>query len=354
MELVLTRDVFTKKSTTSKMTEHGKFRCFFLEDRFRRPGEAKVPGETCIPCGRYRITFEKSPHLSALAGHEVKTPRLHGVPNFEGVLIHPGNKPPDTKGCPLPGLERGVDEVMHSVKAYEPLAADIEAAIDRGEEVYVLVQLAAEGDRTDPEGLTKGLTPSGNLHPDAGKAVAAVTLALAAIGALLVPATAFAQEAGPGPTVDGSIGAKVLNTFLQYALPPIVTAIAGIVVLALTKLSAFLHAKAEGSKVGTALVGAADFVMTAVQHVVSGLAPDVRSALANDGKIDDAERTVLKQKALTLIKAELPADIVSVLGSLYGAGLDTWLSGKAEQAIDAAVMGAKGAALPAPAPTPVP
>lgn len=171
---------------------------------------------------------------------------------------------------------------------------------------------------------------------------------------LLLRGVAWAQEAGPGPTVDGSVGSHVLNAFLQYVLPPLVMAIAALIGLAFKRLSDFLHVKAKGSEVGTALVAGADFVMTAVQHTISGLAPDVKAALANDGKIDSAEREQLKTKALALIKAELPAGIGAVLGGVMEGGLGTWLSGKAEQAIDAAVANASASTPGSSAPVPMP
>jgi hypothetical protein len=171
---------------------------------------------------------------------------------------------------------------------------------------------------------------------------------------LLFRGAAFAQEPGPGPTAaDGSVGSKVLNVFLQYALPPIVTALAAIIVWALKKLGDYLHAKADGSKVGQALVVGTDFIGAAVSHVVAGLAPDVRAALADDGVISEAERNALKSKAIALIKAELPDGIKAVLGGVMQGGLDTWLSGTAEKAI-ALATGSVPTAAAGPAPTVVP
>lgn len=150
-----------------------------------------------------------------------------------------------------------------------------------------------------------------------------------------LPHTALAQV--DSVTVAApSAGAVMLTAFLQYVVPPLAMAIAALLALMLKKLSDFLHAKAEGSKVGTALVVGTDAIGTAVSHVISGLAPAVRDALANDGKLDEAERAALKAKAIALIKAELPDGVKAVLGGVMGAGLETWLSGKAEQAISAA------------------
>jgi hypothetical protein len=133
-----------------------------------------------------------------------------------------------------------------------------------------------------------------------------------------------------------ALGQLALNAFMQFVLPPLLVALAALAGLALKKLSDFLHVRTQGSKMGAALVQGTDWITAAVSHVISGLAPAVRDALANDGKIDDAERAALKAKAMELIKAEFPAGLSAVLGAA-GGGLETWLSGKAEQAISAAV-----------------
>lgn len=158
---------------------------------------------------------------------------------------------------------------------------------------------------------------------------------------LFAASFAFAQEAAPA-AAPASAGVTVLNAFLQYVLPPLVVTLAALVGLALTRLSAYLHTKAQGSAVGQALVTGSDFVSKSVSHVISGLAPAVRDALANDGRIDSAERALLKAKAIELVKAELPDGIKTVLGGAIG-GLETWLSGAAEQAITAATAQASAA-----------
>jgi hypothetical protein len=141
VNLTLKRVSFGEKATLGELSVDGVFECYTLEDKVRGPGEAKVFGETAIPFGTYPITIERSPRLSALAGHDVFTPRLHGVPGFEGVLIHPGNVPADTLGCILVGrVKTGAARIDESRKAYEPLFFKLHAAHDRGETITLTIE----------------------------------------------------------------------------------------------------------------------------------------------------------------------------------------------------------------------
>lgn len=130
----------TEKSTISELYVDGVRESFTLEDKTRGPNEPKVFGETAIPAGTYPVTIERSPRFSALAGHDVFLPRLHNVPGFEGVLIHPGNAPEDTEGCILVGQVRGVDRIEQSRAAFAALFPKLEAAAKRGEPITIEVR----------------------------------------------------------------------------------------------------------------------------------------------------------------------------------------------------------------------
>lgn len=103
--------------TMGKLSVDGQYVCDTLEDADRgleaSMGEAgaarlKVPGETAIPSGEYRVTTAvKSPRFGSMPFYrEVcggRLPRLVGVPGFEGVLIHAGATAANTEGCILVG-----------------------------------------------------------------------------------------------------------------------------------------------------------------------------------------------------------------------------------------------------------
>lgn len=65
--------------TVGKLYLNKEYVCDTLEDKFR---EKKIPNETCIPYGTYKVIINNSPKFKRLM------PRLLDVPNFEGILIH--------------------------------------------------------------------------------------------------------------------------------------------------------------------------------------------------------------------------------------------------------------------------
>lgn len=128
-KLKLVRDTYTSKSTIGKLYVNDKFICDTLEDVCRDlnfdgdlddAGEKKIYGETAIPAGTYKMIINISPRFKKLL------PRLIGIKDYEGVLIHPGNKPIDTSGCILTGT-RGKDCLLGgtSVKALNRLMAEL-------------------------------------------------------------------------------------------------------------------------------------------------------------------------------------------------------------------------------------
>jgi hypothetical protein len=121
MRLRLIREPTRDGATMGVLFVDGAFFCFTLEDPIR---DVKIPGDTAIPAGRYRVEVTMSPRFKR------RLPLLIDVPNYTGVRIHAGNRSSDSEGCILPGRTRGTAMVMESRMALEHLLALIELATD--------------------------------------------------------------------------------------------------------------------------------------------------------------------------------------------------------------------------------
>jgi hypothetical protein len=119
MKLEVKRLHRTDNSTIGELTIDGKFECYTLEDKER---DVKIKGETAIPKGTYKVIINQSNRFKKLL------PLLIGVPNFEGVRIHPGNSNHDTEGCILVGMNRSVDYITKSRKAFDSLFKKMQGA----------------------------------------------------------------------------------------------------------------------------------------------------------------------------------------------------------------------------------
>jgi len=135
VRLRLDRCWLSQKATVGKLIIDDVFECFTLEDRYRPPPEPKVPRETCIPVGEYRVLITFSPRF------KVMMPLVQDVPGFQGVRFHTGNTADDTEGCILVGRKRGDSTVYESRAAYEQLFGKLQAAELKGEELRLSVNL---------------------------------------------------------------------------------------------------------------------------------------------------------------------------------------------------------------------
>ena len=121
------------KAAIGKISIDGVFECYSLEDRVR---PHKIPGETAIPAGAYRVVIDFSNRFQRFMPH------ILDVPNFTGIRIHPGNTDQDTHGCILVGQThnlQGQDYIGQSRLAFDALFAKLEAARARGEEVSLVI-----------------------------------------------------------------------------------------------------------------------------------------------------------------------------------------------------------------------
>lgn len=130
MKIEVTRNPSDDKCTQGVMTVDGVYECFTLEDVVR---EEKIFGETAIPAGTYKVIVSFSNHFKR------DLPLLVGVPNFEGVRIHPGNTAANTEGCILVGQTKGLDFIGSSKLAFDPLYAKILSAWTRHEDIWITI-----------------------------------------------------------------------------------------------------------------------------------------------------------------------------------------------------------------------
>lgn len=136
MEIELIRD-----DDPALRHNYGKFfvnKLFFgetLEDKDRRleDGGEKIDGDTAIPRGRYKVTLSMSRRFGRVM------PELHDVPGFTGVRVHGGNTEVDTHGCPLLGQVRTDTGVANCKGVNDRLYVTLQAAEQRGEEVWMTV-----------------------------------------------------------------------------------------------------------------------------------------------------------------------------------------------------------------------
>lgn len=127
LNISMKRKWFTDKSTIGELSFED-FRCFTLEDCVRKNG-IKVQGKTAIPFGFYEVGLVFSPRFSKIM------PRLLNVTNFDGILIHPGNKAEDTQGCILVGRtydEKVPDLILDSRLAFNDLFPRLQKQSEQG------------------------------------------------------------------------------------------------------------------------------------------------------------------------------------------------------------------------------
>lgn len=155
MELTVVRKYPKEKYTISNLYINGVWFCNILEDKDRGLYQGmseeiikqiKVPTQTAIPYGRYRVTLKiQSPKYSKrkqYAKCNGYLPRLLDVPGFDGILIHIGNTAEDSAGCLLVGLNKAKGKVLESTTTFWKLYDILKQAEDKGEKIWINIQPA--------------------------------------------------------------------------------------------------------------------------------------------------------------------------------------------------------------------
>lgn len=152
MELRVDRAWKRERYTISRLFVDGQRFSDTVEDRDRGLSQTdalahiravKVPQQTAIPCGRYRVTMGiVSPRFSQLQSYAWcggRLPRLLNVPGFEGILIHAGSNARSTAGCIIVGRNTVKGGVTESMPTLKRLWEVLDAADRRGESIYITI-----------------------------------------------------------------------------------------------------------------------------------------------------------------------------------------------------------------------
>ena len=143
MEIKLIRKYYQAKYTIGRLYVNNRFFSDCLEPPSLHLTErsalgtiliAKYKGYRAIPTGRYRILITRSRRFGRWL------PLLLNVKGFEGIRIHAGNKPEDTRGCILLGFNRRKGYVLDSTRCMLTLVKMMTEAIAKGEKVFVEVR----------------------------------------------------------------------------------------------------------------------------------------------------------------------------------------------------------------------
>lgn len=104
--------------TIGKMYLNGEYFCDTLEDAIR---PVKIPNETAIPAGTYKVEVTYSPRFKR------NLPLLIDVPNYTGIRIHNGSNKDHTSGCILVGFNTSKGKLTNSRKTSDQLTEKLKS-----------------------------------------------------------------------------------------------------------------------------------------------------------------------------------------------------------------------------------
>ena len=132
MLLTLIRTKIKNSDTMGVLLVDGKMMCHTMEPPLI-PNDLHPKG--AIAMGYYKVTLSQSPHFKRVL------PLLHMVPGFEGVRMHAGNRPEDTRGCVLVGqykeYEKGQLWLSDARSTEEKLVEYMLNHTEKNEEIYL-------------------------------------------------------------------------------------------------------------------------------------------------------------------------------------------------------------------------
>lgn len=140
MKILIERKWRKADYTIGILSVNGVRLCNTLEDAVR---SEKVYGKTAIPAGTYRVLIntvsQKFQDRAWAKPYGGLVPRLRNVPDFQGVLIHPGNTAADTDGCILVGDNTIKGQLTNSTNRYYQLMGMLLFAALAGEAIDITI-----------------------------------------------------------------------------------------------------------------------------------------------------------------------------------------------------------------------
>ena len=140
MKILIQRKWRKEDYTIGILYVNGVRLCNTLEDAVR---SEKVYGKTAIPAGTYRVLMntvsQKFQDRAWAKPYGGLVPRLRNVPDFQGVLIHPGNTAADTDGCILVGDNTIKGQLTNSTNRFYQLMGMLLAAALAGESIDITI-----------------------------------------------------------------------------------------------------------------------------------------------------------------------------------------------------------------------
>lgn len=137
MEISLIRTKFLSDRTVGALHINDRLFCDTMEPARNQ----KVYG--LIPPGEYTITLSvQSPRFLQVSTYKsinARLPRLLNVRGRDGILIHIGNYPEDTKGCILVGQLAPSTDLQNSRNTFFQLYSLMQQARSRGESIKIFV-----------------------------------------------------------------------------------------------------------------------------------------------------------------------------------------------------------------------
>ena len=104
----------------------------------------KVYAKTCIPYGRYKLSWQVSPTLkdrTYAKKYDGKFPYLMDVPGWTGVMLHPFNVGTESKGCISVGQRYSPGKIINATRGFQDLMDFyLVPAFKRNQDVYITIK----------------------------------------------------------------------------------------------------------------------------------------------------------------------------------------------------------------------